>query len=613
MASLEVVVVSGPSAGSVIPLDGRSVTIGRSSQNTIHLRDDKVSSNHARLDVTPGGVILTDLGSKNGTFVGGEAVVGSRLIHPGTEVLFGSSVLELRYAHSVAAATPGSDVKLRSDQSSLRVAPPPKQAGRRAAAIPTSQVVGGPRAAASSASAQNPLASRIRASVTGERAAAPAPPPPRPAEPISQQIRKQGGDGIRDLVLQPAMHPGQRNLSKAQRNLAVLAEVGEMISSERDVERFLNRLMDLIFDVLPADRGCLILLEEGDRPVPRISRTSARAQNEEIVVSRTILSRVLAGASVLTADAGADARLSNGASIIAHNIRSVMCVPIRGRRKSVGAIYVDTLLTVGVFGKDDLEMLATVGVLAGTALENIQLFQENVQHERMAAIGKVVAGLGHDIRNMLTALRGGMYLLDESMKESPDDQMKSAWRIVQHGHESIANLVQDMVSYSKPRDPEWRLGDLNDVAQNAAAFAEQRASEKGAQLTMQLDPTIQHFWFDGAAIERCVLNLLTNAVDAVPDSVGVVSLQTRVDDERGLAIVTVQDNGEGIPPENRDKIFDLLFSTKGSRGTGFGLAITRKLVQEHNGRIWFNSDLGKGSTFHIELPLRTQRPAAVLV
>lgn len=564
MAQFEILVTRGPSTGQTLLLDDRSsVTIGRAGTNSLVIRDEKVSSHHARIDVSAAGVILTDLGSKNGTFVGGEAISGSRVLPLHTEVTLGGSCLLVRLS------TPAG----KSEE------------------MPPLVTYGSARAPSSG---RNPDTDDVNVKGT-----------PTPRRPLAEPLR--------DLVLQPAMHPSQRNLTKAQRNLAVLAQVGDLLASERDAERFLNRLMDLIFDVLPADRGCLILLEDGDRPVPRVTRISENAGSDEIHVSRTILSKVLSGVSILTADAGADARLANGASIIAQNIRSAMCVPIRGRRKSIGAIYVDTVLTIGVFGKDDLEMLSTVGVLTGTALENIQLFQENLQHERMAAIGKVIAGLGHDIRNMLTALRGGLYLLDETLKEETDDDLRSAWHVVRHGHESIVNLVQDMVSYSKPRDPDWRMSDLNQHVQTAVAFARERAAQKDVQITELCDPTIGPFWFDGGAIERCVLNLLTNAIDAVQPHTGQVAVMTRPDDERGVVLVTVQDNGEGIPAEHREKVFDLLFSTKGSRGTGFGLAITRKLVQEHSGRVWFHSELGKGTTFVLELPVRSQRPAAVLV
>jgi len=551
-ASIELVVTKGPCKGQVLSIDGRrSVTIGRAVDNTLVLSDERVSSHHARLDIGATGVILTDLGSRNGTFAGGIPVAGSREIAPGVEIALGGTLIEVR------------DIEITSDPSPL------ERASRRtsAAGLP---------------SAGTPL-------------------PPDEFDPAHQ------------VVLAPAMHPSQRNLTKPQRNLAILTEVGDLLSTERDADRFLERLMDLIFDVLPADRGVLLLVDEDGEPRPYVTRRSERADDEQIHVSRTILSKVIGGVSILTADAGSDARLVGGASIVAASIRSAMCVPIRGRRKCAGAIYVDTVVSVGVFGKDDLEMLSTVGVLTGTALENIQLFRENVQQERMAAIGKVIAGLGHDIRNLLSALKGGMFLVDETLRANESEDARTAWNIVKHGHESIASLVQDMVNYSKPREPEWKLTDANQVVESAVAFAEERAKEKNVQISVLLDPTIEPFFFDPQSIERCVLNLLSNAIDAVQAQSGVVGVATRIDDAGKVVSIVVQDNGEGIPPENRDRVFDLLFSTKGQRGTGFGLAITKKIVEEHEGRVYFESDAGKGTSFTIELPLRDARPVFPVV
>jgi signal transduction histidine kinase len=549
-ASIELVVTKGPCKGQILSLDGRrSVTIGRAADNTLVLADERVSSHHARLDVGATGVILTDLGSRNGTFAGGEAVSGSKEIAMGVEISLGGTLIEVR------------DIQVTSGSSH-----------------------DAPR--------------RRRTSGSGRR----------PGRSPSDDF-----DASHQVVLAPAMHPSQRNLTKPQRNLAILTEVGDLLSTERDEDRFLERLMDLIFDVLPADRGVLLLVDDGGEARPHVTRRTAHADAGQIHVSRTILSKVIGGVSILTADAGSDVRLSAGASIAAGNIRSAMCVPIRGRRKCVGAIYVDTVISVGVFGKDDLEMLSTVGVLTGTALENIQLFRENVQQERMAAIGKVIAGLGHDIRNLLSALKGGMYLVDETLRGHAEQDAQCAWNIVKHGHESISNLVQDMVNYSKPREPDWKLTDVNQVAEAAIAFAREQAKEKNVQISVLLDPTIEPFYFDAQSVERCVLNLLTNAVDAVQRDTGVVGVQTHVDDARHMVCIVVQDNGEGIPAENRDKVFDLLFSTKGQRGTGFGLAITKKIVEEHEGRVWFSSDAGKGTAFTIELPMRATLPVLPVV
>jgi two-component system, NtrC family, sensor kinase len=555
-ATLELVIKKGPSAGRVVSLDGcRSVTIGRAPGNMVVLPDEKISSHHARLDVNANGVILTDVGSRNGTFVDGKPVHGSRLLPSGVEVALGVTVLELRWRE--------------------RHISDPHNGNAAAAAV-------------------------AAAVDTASRAAAEA------------RVARERSDQMKDVVFSPATHPSQRNLTRSQRNLAILSEVGDLISTEREPDRFLARLMDLIFDVLPADRGVLLLVDEDGEARPRVKRRAASAGSsahaDDIHVSRAILGKALGGMSILTADAGSDVRLAARISIVAQNIRSAMCVPIRGRRKTVGAIYVDTTLSIGVFGKDDLEMLSTVGVLTGTALENIQLFRENLQQERMAAIGKVIAGLGHDIRNTLAALKGGMYLIDQSLRAVPDPEVRTAWEVVRHGHESIAALVQDMVNYSKAREPDWKLSDVNQVVLSALAIAREYAREKGVRFNEMLDPTIGPFWFDPQSVERCVHNLLTNAVDAVAPGRGTVSVQTQVDDAHRTVRIVVKDDGEGIPEEYRDRVFDLLFSTKGQRGTGFGLAITKKIVEEHAGHVAFRSDAAAGTTFTIELPLREEQP-----
>ena len=532
MPNLEIVVTRGPSAGLRVPLDGRrAITIGRAPGNALVLQDGKISSQHARIDLTRTGVTISDLGSKNGTFVDGHPVAGPEKLRPGHEIAVGNSTLELRVGQA---------------------APEPRFAPR-----PTARP-------------------HIRAKI----------------------------DTVRDLVIQPAKDGQGAPPSKAQRGLAVLHEIGALVSAEMEEESFLTRLMDLIFSTLPADRAALILLDANDEPVPRVSRKSERSE-QEIQVSQTILRKVLhGGMSILTADAGSDSRLASGASIVAQNIRSAMCVPIRGKRKTLGAIYVDTVLSIGVFGKDDLHVLTTVGIVAGTALENLELFRRNLQQARMAAIGQVIAGLGHDIRNMLTSLRGGVYMMDELLRDKEDGELDSAWEIVRHGQDSIGNLVQDMVNYSKQREPTYALANVNQVVLNAVGFARERAREHGIQVTELVDQTVGAFEFDSQGMERCVMNLLSNAIDAAPDGHGIVGVSTHTSSDGKTVSIVVQDNGDGIARESHERIFDLLYSTKGARGTGFGLAITKKIVEEHGGRVLLTSDAGAGARFEIVLPFR---------
>jgi two-component system NtrC family sensor kinase len=299
----------------------------------------------------------------------------------------------------------------------------------------------------------------------------------------------------REVVIAPAASAAQGNITRAQRNLAVLHQVGDLLSTERDADRFLARMMKLLFDVLRADRGVLLLVGDDGELTPRLARNSARG-GEEVAVSRTILSKVLDGKSVLTADAGADPQLASGSSIFAQSIRSAMCVPVRSRQTVRGAIYLDTVVSVGVFTNDDLEMLSIVGSLTGTALDNIALVKENVQRERMAAIGMVVAGLGHDVRNLLTALGCGMQLLGRSLKDPASGDVDAAWDVVTRSQESIAALVLDMLAYSKEREPERELADFNQVVQSAVAFVETTAAARQVAVTMTLDTALVPFYFD---------------------------------------------------------------------------------------------------------------------
>jgi predicted component of type VI protein secretion system len=185
MATLEIHVKSGPAAGQTYSLEGRrSVTIGRAPANALVLRDEKVSSHHARIDVTAGGLILTDLGSKNGTWVEGEQVVGSRLLQPGVDVILGGSAFEVRY-------------------------PVPMTEG--AIAAEGIRVVASPAPITPRAPGPRPTALAPRPSPTGFSTAS-------LANAMASSARA-GSDGGRDVVLQPAGHHAQRNLTKAQRNL----------------------------------------------------------------------------------------------------------------------------------------------------------------------------------------------------------------------------------------------------------------------------------------------------------------------------------------------------------------------------------------------------------
>ena len=424
------------------------------------------------------------------------------------------------------------------------------------------------------------------------------------------QVQQSGAPRVTAEMLKSAL----AKFSKAEKNLATLHAVGAVLATANDPKVFFPRLMDHIFNVVTADRGA-IFLREGEVFVPLVARTGDAA-SDEITVSQTILKRAVHdGVSLLTSDAAADDRFKAGASIIMQQIRSAMCVPVRGRSEVFGAIYVDSKIARGAFTEEDLELLTTIAVQSGIALENARLALDAARAERMAAIGLVVSGLAHDIKNYMMAIKGGDFILDAILKGIPSPEAQQAWGTLKTTHKQITDLVMDMLSYSKAREPEWANMDVNMVLAEASTVCKERAAQKGIELVQEMDYAIGPFYFDPKNISRCLMNVIGNAIDATPEGGGrKITMRSRVEagaapDGGDWAVVEIADQGSGIPPEAREKVFDLLFSTKGSKGTGLGLALTLKIIEEHGGTVTFDTEVGQGTTFFVRLPRRKQRPA----
>ena len=234
----------------------------------------------------------------------------------------------------------------------------------------------------------------------------------------------------------------------------------------------------------------------------------------------------------------------------------------------------------------------------------------------LRAIGLVVSGLAHDIKNYMMAIKGGDFILDAIVKGIPSPEAQQAWGTLKKTHLQIQELVMDMLSYSKAREPEWANMDINQSTAEAAQVCKERAAQKGMEIDItQADYAIGPFFYDPKNISRCIMNIVGNAIDATPEGGGKkILIRTRTEpggpNNIGWVVVEIADQGTGIPPEARERVFDLMYSTKGSKGTGLGLALTRKIVEEHLGTVTFDTEMGKGTTFFVRLPRRKQRPAA---
>jgi signal transduction histidine kinase len=229
-----------------------------------------------------------------------------------------------------------------------------------------------------------------------------------------------------------------------------------------------------------------------------------------------------------------------------------------------------------------------------------------VEAERLAAVGQTVAGLSHAIKNITGGLKGGTFVLEKGIELGDQKYLMQGWEMIKGNVDKITHLSLDLLNYAKDTDLNIQACDPNKPAREVVDLMRPRAKEHGIALRSDFAQSLGTCHFDADQIYRGLLNLVTNAIDACindgPDSRSR-KVTVRTKKTRGWAVeYQVLDNGCGMNAEIKKNIFKRFFSTKGSEGTGIGLMITKKIVDEHKGVIEVESEAGAGSKFILRLP-----------
>ena len=232
-----------------------------------------------------------------------------------------------------------------------------------------------------------------------------------------------------------------------------------------------------------------------------------------------------------------------------------------------------------------------------------QLQRENLDNERLAAVGQTVAQLAHGIKNILNGLQGGMYIIKSGTKSGSEEKIQRGWSMLDRNVERITMLVKGFLGFAKGFTPQVRPTDPNAVAQEVHDLYAEAAAKQGITLRFEPCEGIAPAPMDYEDIHTCLTNLVSNAIDAcqASDQSGC-DVTIRVSEEGRTLVMSVQDSGCGMDYEIKKKVFTTFFTTKGLSGTGLGLLVTRKIVQEHGGRISVDSAPGTGSEFRMEFP-----------
>lgn len=565
---LTLLVIQGPDKGRRFEVPDEQTLVGRDSRQ-LPITDNTVSRRHAELIPTEDGSwILKDMASANGTYVNGTRVLRNVQLKAGDQIRVGRTLLIFGAQYGVSRAA-GKNVNLAGEESGMDSA-------------------------------------------------------------IMHTVASND-DSMVLAVPEPA--------AAAVANLKILYELSASLGSAFDEDQVLEVVMDLIFEHVKADKGIVLMLDaQREQLIPKVVRTrdengdkadkadkvekdaskdpngSRFPQAEKIHASRTIINHVLAnGEGVLSSNAMADRRFSKGKSVHNLGIRSALCVPIkakklggRGEREGdeiIGVIYIDSSVKNYTYSPDQLRLLTAIGSQTGLAIQNTNLYKAQLQAERMAAIGETTAALSHSIKNILQALRGGADVVEMGLKANNLVQSTKGWRVVDRNLDKIYNLTMNLLAYSKEREPQLQLVNPNRLIAECVELTASAAGAKGAMVLADVDPDHPAIPLDPDGMHQVVMNLLSNALDAVEPGHGLIRIVCRYEAENQTSVIEVIDNGNGIPPTMTGHLFELFHSTKGNRGTGLGLAVARKIVQEHEGSISVKSSAADGTVFTIRLPV----------
>ncbi|MFN0198877.1 MAG: FHA domain-containing protein, partial [Planctomycetaceae bacterium] len=412
MTKPTLLVIQGANQGSRYDIESSSLDIGRGVRNAVRIHDTEVSRHHATLEAIDGQYHVTDRNSSNGTFVNGVAVRTRRLTD-GDLIQIGRTIL------------------MFAEQSH---GPESFDASHLVNFIGKAEV-------------------EDRSHIVGTIA------------PRGEQMLLD-----KDLEALPAVQ------AQTLQHLQVLYRISEeVVRPSMSLEQMLRRVLDLTIDAVGADRACLMLADPQTHELNPVVFTHRHGVKDtgKMPVSQSIVEVVVReGRSVRTTDARSDQRFLPGQSILQAGIREAMCVPMQGHFELVGVVYVDittpaerVLATNGpiqIFDEGLLRLLAAIGRQTALAIENNRYQQALIKAERLATMGETIATLSHHIKNILQGIRGGSYLIDMGLNDHNEEIVRKGWDIVEKNQSKIYNLVMDMLTFSKERQPAWEPANVND-------------------------------------------------------------------------------------------------------------------------------------------------------
>jgi signal transduction histidine kinase len=441
---------------------------------------------------------------------------------------------------------------------------------------------------------------------------------------LLQTFADQAVIAIENARLFTELQTRTNELTRSVEQLTALGEVGRAVSSTLDVETVLQTIVSRARQLAGAEGGSIYEYDEGAEEF-RL-RATHNFDLELVEAARAMPLRRGEGVIGAAAERGEPVQVPDIAQAVAYQsrfrdtllrmgYRSLLAVPLMREERVIGALSVSRKMA-GEFGPEVVELLRTFATQSALAIQNARLFREIADKSAQLEAAsrhksEFLANMSHELRTPLNAIIGFSEVLVDRMfgelNEKQEEYLKDIYASGQH----LLSLINDILDLSKIEAGRMEVEvsdfDLPGAIDNALILVRERASRRGIALGHSVDDRLGQIRGDERKVKQVLLNLLSNALKFTPEG-GRIDVSARVQD--GAAEIAVTDTGVGIAPEDQEAVFEEFrqvgTSDKKVEGTGLGLALSRKFIELHGGRIWVKSQVGQGSTFTFTLPVRRE-------
>lgn len=538
-------VVAGNMRGTKFPIRKSDFTLGRSSEADIHVNDTLISRIHCRLTLENNSWFVEDLNSTNGTWVMGQKVHGKVSLPLKTSVRIGKTIFELYDLY----------------------------VGERTGVY------------------EKPAISyRIQ---------------PETLSPVEEDQGKES-------VTQPRIQ------NEENQRLAAVYKFQNIISSVFEEKELHTKILSAVCNIVKADHAYLLLydLTSGEF-MPKLGRIASKMTEviDQKDINQTIVAFVKDNReAILSIEKFQDDKITETkVPVVSQISTSIMCVPMLGRQQTLGMLYLSLTSPQEKYTEDDLRLLTVIAHTAGMAVEHSNMMEFNLKNERLVATGTTAATLSHYIKNILAGLDGSLNLLRMGLDEKNYELSDEAWHILSKNHRRLGNVVLDLLNLASEQKLNFSIENVADIIGDVGELFFSQMQQEG--IALDVNPAIKELPLyaevDPKGVHRILLNLLSNAEFAVQQKrtdleqtdIGKIGINAYFSDTKDYIVISVSDDGPGLEEPETQKIFDLFISSKGSAGTGLGLAVCKRIVEAHGGSITVKSEKGKGATFSFSLPV----------